>query len=67
MEHYVQAVTLRWYNACAYYAVALSKGLSVLGKRVTLAGGFGTPAVQKARKSGIKVYEGSGTISTSPV
>jgi len=53
MGHIVQAVTVRWYNACAYYAVTLARGLDELGYRVTLAGARGTPSVEKARGYGI--------------
>jgi len=55
MEHYIQAVSLRWYNACAYYAVALSRGLTASGHRVTFAGTSNTPAVEKAREYGIEI------------
>jgi len=51
MEHIVQAVTIRWYNACAYYAVSLARGLGDIGRRVTVVGGYGTPAIEKAREA----------------
>lgn len=62
-EHIVQAVTIRWYNACAYYAVALSRGLVAKGHRVTLTGGPGSPALVKARDYGIPVerFENAGS------
>jgi len=66
MGHYVQAVTLRWYNACAYYAVSLSQGLRVLGHKVTFAGGSDTPAVKKAREAGIDVLESQSVSSSLP-
>lgn len=53
--HIVQAVTIRWYNACAHYAVSLARGLNDLGCHVTLAGGEGTPALDHARNYGISV------------
>jgi len=56
MEHYVQAASIRWFNACAYYAVALSRGIHSLGLRVTFAGHDGLPSVEKARSSGIDVF-----------
>jgi len=57
MEHYIQAVSLKWYNACAYYAVALSRGLMASGYRVTFAGASGTPAVEKAGEYGIEILD----------
>ncbi len=57
MEHYIQAVSLRWYNACAYYAVALSIGLKALGHRVTFAGTPGSLAVEKAGEYGIDILD----------
>ncbi|MFC1538767.1 glycosyltransferase family 4 protein [Candidatus Latescibacterota bacterium] len=59
MAHYIQAASIRWYNACAYYAVALSQGLAALGHRVTFAGTSGTPAVKKAGEIGIEILDGS--------
>jgi glycosyltransferase involved in cell wall biosynthesis len=55
MAHFIQAVTVQWYNACADYAVSLAKGLRLLGHRVTFAGGDGTPAVERARELGFEV------------
>jgi len=48
MKHIVQAVSIRWYNACAYYAVSLARGLVKNGHRVTVAGISETPAIIKA-------------------
>jgi len=53
--HIVQAVTIRWYNACAHYAVTLARGLQGIGCRVTVAGGKGTPALDHARDNSIPV------------
>ncbi|MFC1551382.1 glycosyltransferase family 4 protein [Candidatus Latescibacterota bacterium] len=55
MGHYIQAASIRWYNACAYYAVTLSQGLVELGHRVTFAGDPGTPAVKRAAENGIEI------------
>jgi len=55
MDHYIQAASLRWFNACAYYAVALSQGLKALGHRVTFAGAYGTRTIEKAGEYGIDV------------
>ncbi len=54
MAHYIQAASIRWYNACAYYAVTLSQGLAALGHRVTFAGAYGTPALERAASYGIE-------------
>jgi glycosyltransferase involved in cell wall biosynthesis len=54
MEHYIQAASIRWYNACAYYAVTLSEGLAAAGYRVTFAGDPGTPAMKRAVEEGIE-------------
>ena len=67
MEHFVQAVTVRWYNACAYYAVALSRGLKCAGHRVTVAGSYDTPAVKKARELHCDVYEYPGSKLPAPL
>ena len=55
-DHIVQAATLRWYNACAYYAAALAEGMNRLGKRVTFASITPTPASEKVRERGIESY-----------
>ena len=55
MDHFVQAVSIRWFNACAYYAVALSKGLKKLGYNVTFTGTENSPAVERAKSYGIEV------------
>jgi hypothetical protein len=57
MGHYIQSVSVRWYNACAYYAIALSRGLKALGHRVTVTGTHGTPALEKASEYGIYVLD----------
>lgn len=54
MGHYIQAITVPWYNACADYAVMLARGLSALGHRVTVTGGEDCPAVERARELGIE-------------
>jgi len=67
MEHIVQAVTIRWYNACAYYAVALAQGLRALGRRVTVVGGYGTPAPDRARRAGCDVADFEVSSSRGPL
>lgn len=56
MAHYIQAITVPWYNACADYAIQLARGLTLKGHRVTVTGGPGTPAMGKAREYGIGVF-----------
>lgn len=59
MDHYVQAVSLRWYNACAWYAVTLAAALAGRGVRVTVVGDAGTPALVRAAEShGLDTVEG---------
>jgi glycosyltransferase involved in cell wall biosynthesis len=67
MSHFIQAVTVPWYNACADYAVMLARGLHMLGHRVTFAGGKGSPAVSRARSLGFEVLERSGPVSRNPI
>ena len=56
MGHYIQAVSIRWYNACAYYNVSLGMGLARLGHRVTVAGSAGSPALDRARNAGLNIF-----------
>lgn len=67
MEHIVQAVSIRWYNACAYYAVALARGLDMLGRRVTVIGGRGSRALEHAEKTGLDVLGSPGLSSPNPL
>ncbi|MCE5251774.1 glycosyltransferase family 4 protein [bacterium] len=67
MGHYVQAVTVRWYNACAYYAVTLAQGLALGGHRVTVAAGTGTPALKTADEKGLDTLSVSGSASHDPI
>ncbi len=53
MRHIVQAASIRWYNACAYYAVTLAEGLSKTGRRVTFAGAAGSAPIEKAEAKGL--------------
>jgi glycosyltransferase involved in cell wall biosynthesis len=67
MAHFIQAVTVPWYNACADYAVMLARGLRDLGHRVSFAGGPGSPAVERARELGFETIGGSGPASKNPL
>lgn len=53
----LQMVTVRWYNACAEYAVRLSAGLAARGHDVTLLGYRGSPPVVAARRLQVPVVE----------
>ena len=52
----LQLVNVRWYNACAHYAVALSSGLHKRGYQVILAGDKNSPPLQVAEKMGLEVF-----------
>ncbi len=52
----LQLVNVRWYNACAHYAVALSSGLKKRGHQVILAGDRDSPPLQVAEKMGLEVF-----------
>jgi len=67
MEHYVQSATVRWYNACAYYAVALARGLKAHGFRVTFVSGYETPAVRIARSWDVDVFTVRRTPGITPL
>ncbi len=53
----LQMVTVRWYNACAEYAINLSEGLSARGHRVVVAGLAGSPPLVEARRRGLQVLD----------
>jgi glycosyltransferase involved in cell wall biosynthesis len=50
-------INVRWYNACAYYAVTLSYALKRRGHRVIVAGDPKSPPLLEARNLGLEVYE----------
>jgi glycosyltransferase involved in cell wall biosynthesis len=52
----LQLVNVRWYNACAHYAVALSSGLQKRGHQVILAGDKNSLPLQVADKMGLEVF-----------
>jgi glycosyltransferase involved in cell wall biosynthesis len=59
-------INVRWYNACAYYAVSLSLALRRRGHKVIVAGDPSSPPLLKARELGLSVYEGLSLSYTSP-
>jgi glycosyltransferase involved in cell wall biosynthesis len=62
----LQLINVRWYNACAYYAVSLSSALRRRGHRVTVAGDPSSPPLLKAKELGLSVYEDLCLSYTSP-
>jgi glycosyltransferase involved in cell wall biosynthesis len=62
----LQLINVRWYNACAYYAVTLSYALKKRGHRVIVAGDPKSPPIGEAQKLGLEVYEDLYLSHTSP-
>ncbi len=56
----MQAVSIRWYNACAWYAVTLADALGRAGMRPVVIGGEGSPAIEKAHGLGLETVGLSG-------
>ncbi len=53
----IQIVDVRWYNACADFAIQQALGLSRLGHEVLLMANPGSPPATKARDAGLDVVE----------
>ncbi len=53
----LQLINVRWYNACAYYAVTLSRALKKRGHRVILAGDPQSPPMDIASRFGLEIYD----------
>lgn len=53
----LQLINVRWYNACAYYAVTLSLALKKRGHRVILAGDPQSPPIDVAKRFGLEIYD----------
>ncbi len=62
----LQLINVRWYNACAYYAVSLSLALRRRGHKVIVAGDPSSPPLLKAKELGLSVYEDLSLSYTSP-
>jgi glycosyltransferase involved in cell wall biosynthesis len=67
----IQIIDLRWYNACADFAIKQAKGLALIGHDVLLMANPGSPPAQKARDAGLNVSEeinfaGAGKILSAP-
>lgn len=63
----VQWVRIRWWNACAYYAVSLAEALSRRGHRSFLLSPPGTPARREAEALGLPVPDTGDPGSPDPV
>jgi glycosyltransferase involved in cell wall biosynthesis len=53
----IQIIDVRWYNACADFAVKQALGLQLCGHDVLLLANPGTPPAAKAREAGLDVKE----------
>ena len=62
----LQLINVRWYNACAYYAVTLSYALKKRGHRVIVAGDPKSPPLLEAKNLGLEVYDDLHLSYTSP-
>jgi glycosyltransferase involved in cell wall biosynthesis len=62
----LQLINVRWYNACAYYAICLSYALKRRGHRVIVAGDPGSPPLAQANSLGLETYPDLFLSSTSP-
>lgn len=62
----LQLINVRWYNACAHYAVSLSCALKRRGHKVIVAGDPHSPPVLKARELDLSTYEDLYLSYTSP-
>jgi len=49
----IQAIDVRWYNACAYFALSQALALKRLGHEVLLMADPGSPPAKKAREMGL--------------
>jgi len=52
----LQLINVRWYNASAYYAIAISQALSQRGHKVIVAGDFPSPPLEKAQQLKLQIY-----------
>jgi glycosyltransferase involved in cell wall biosynthesis len=62
----LQLINVRWYNACAHYAVTLSLGLKKRGHRVIVAGDPESPPIRKAKELGLSTFDDLYLSYTSP-
>lgn len=62
----LQLINVRWYNACAHYAITLSRALSERGHKVIVAGDPQSPPLIRAKELGLATYEEVALSYTSP-
>jgi glycosyltransferase involved in cell wall biosynthesis len=62
----LQLINVRWYNACAYYAISLSYALRAKGHKVIVAGDPKSPPILEAQRLGLEVYEDLYLSQTTP-
>jgi len=62
----LELINVRWYNACAYYAVTLSLALGKRGHRVIVGGDPESPPILVAQKSGLETYSDLFLSMTNP-
>ncbi len=62
----LQLINVRWYNACAHYAVTLSRALSERGHKVIVAGDPQSPPLIEAKELGLATCEDVALSYTSP-
>jgi glycosyltransferase involved in cell wall biosynthesis len=62
----LQLINVRWYNACAYYAVSLSYALKKRGHKVIVAGDPHSPPLLKTKELGLLLYEDLWLSYTNP-
>jgi glycosyltransferase involved in cell wall biosynthesis len=62
----LELINVRWYNACAYYAVTLSLALGKRGHRVIVGGDPESPPILMAQKFGLETYSELFLSKTNP-
>ncbi len=63
----LQLITVRWWNATAYYAVILSKILSDNGHPTLVGGSFDSPPIENAKELNLQTYSQIHLESLHPV
>jgi hypothetical protein len=53
----IQAIDVRWYNACAYFALSQALALEKVGHEVLLMADPGSPPAKKALELGLHLEE----------
>ncbi len=63
----LQMVTVRWWNASAYYAVSVARALQMAGYPSIVASPEHYPATARARQANLTVFSGARTESLNPL